>query len=73
MQPSPGLDVVEEVVPALVDLLQRAMDLALFGLIAGQQQLLSQLLKVALVLAEQIDFLHAILRVRRGSSWLYYI
>ena len=59
--PSPGLDVVEEVLPALVDLLQRASDLGLLGLVAGQQQLLAQLLQVALVLAEQVDFLHAVL------------
>lgn len=52
---------VEEVVPALVDLLQRASDLRLLGLVAGQQQLLAELLQVALVLAEQVDFLHAVL------------
>lgn len=48
--------------PALVELLQRAPDLRLLGLVAGQQQLLTQLLQVALVLAEQVDFLHAVLR-----------
>lgn len=56
---------VEEVVPALVELLQRAPDLRLLGLVAGQQQLLAQLLQVALVLAEQVDLLHAVLRGER--------
>lgn len=58
---SPGFDVVEEVVPALVDLQQRASDLGLLGLVTGQQQLLTQLLQVALILTEQVDFLHAVL------------
>lgn len=58
----PGFNMVEEVVPALVELLQRAPDLRLLGLVAGQQQLLAKLLQVALVLAEQVDFLHAVLR-----------
>lgn len=61
----PGLNLVEEVVPALVELLQGAADLSLLGLVAGQQQLLAQLLQVALVLAEQVDFLHAVLRERK--------
>lgn len=56
---------VEEVVPALVELLQRAPDLRLLGLVAGQQQLFAQLLQVALVLAEQVDLLHAVLRGER--------
>lgn len=58
---SPGFDVVEEVVPALVDLQERPVDLGLLGLVTGQQQLLAQLLQVALILTEQVDFLHAIL------------
>lgn len=32
---SPGFDLVEEVVPALVDFLQRLVDLYLLGLVAG--------------------------------------
>ncbi|TNN48859.1 hypothetical protein EYF80_040935 [Liparis tanakae] len=32
---SPGFDLVEEVVPPLADLLQRALDLGLLGLVAG--------------------------------------
>lgn len=48
----PNFDVVEEVVPALVDLLQRALDLRLLGLVAGEQQLLTKLLQVTLILTE---------------------
>lgn len=58
---SPGFNLVEKVVPPLVDLLQRAVDLRPLGLVAGQQQLLTQLLQVAFILTEQVDFLHAVL------------
>lgn len=65
---SPGFDVVEEVVPALVDLQQRAADLRLLGGVTGQQELLAELLQVALVLTEQVDFLHAVLRRGGGAT-----
>lgn len=65
---SPGFDVVEEVVPALADLQQRAADLRLLGSVAGQQKLLAQLLQVALILTEQVDFLHAVLQAERQQS-----
>lgn len=40
----PGLDVVEQVLPAVVDVLQLVVDLRLFGLVAGSDELLTQLL-----------------------------
>lgn len=58
----PGLDVVEQVLPAVVDVLQLVVDLRLFGLVAGRDELLSQLLQMGLVLAEQVDLLHAVLK-----------
>lgn len=73
----PGSDVVKEVVPPLIDLLQRPTDLGLLGLVAGQQQLLPQLLQVALVLTEQVHFLHAVLvkgqrQVKDGTKCLMF-
>lgn len=53
--------------PALVDLQQGAADLRLLGGVAGQQKLLAQLLQVTLVLAEQVDFLHAVLGEGGGA------
>lgn len=76
---SPGFDVMKEIVPALVDLQQRATDLGLLGLVAGQHQLLTQLLQVALVLTEQVDFLHAVLcehethKMMTDVETLYYL
>lgn len=59
---SPGFDVVEQVLPALADALDLVIDLALLGLVGGGDELLSQLLQVSLVLTEQVDLLHAVLR-----------
>lgn len=56
---------VEEVVPPSVDFLQGAVHLRLRGLVAGQQQLLSQVLQVTFVLTEQVNFLHAVLRTKK--------
>lgn len=53
---------VEQVLPALVDALDLVVDLALLGLVAGGDELLSQLLQVSLVLTEQVDLLHAVLQ-----------
>lgn len=64
---SPGLDVVEQVLPALVDALDLVTDLALPGLVAGRDELLSELLQVSLVLTEQVDLLHAVLQ-RQGEG-----
>ena len=64
---SPGLDVLEEGLPALASVPQRALDLGLPGLVAGRHQLLPQTLQVALVLAEQVDLLHAVLRRGDGT------
>ena len=62
---SPGLDVIEEVLPAGVDVAERPVDLRLLGLITGRQELLAQLLKVALIVTEEVDLLHAILHRER--------
>lgn len=58
----PGLDVVEQVLPAITDVLDLFIDLILLGLIAGADELLSQLLQMSLVLTEQVYFLHAVLQ-----------
>lgn len=47
--------------PAVVDVLQLVVDLRLLGLVAGCNELLSELLQVSFVLAEQVDLFHAIL------------
>lgn len=59
---SPVLDVVEQVLPAVVDVLQLVVDLRLFGLVAGCDELLPELLQVGFVLTEQVDLLHAVLK-----------
>lgn len=64
----PGLDVVEQVLPAVVDVLQLVVDLRLFGLVAGSDELLTQLLQVGLVLAEQVDLFHAVLSDEASES-----
>lgn len=61
---SPGLNVVEQVLPALVDAPDLVVDLALLGLVGGCDELLSQLLQVSLVLTEQVDLLHTVLPMR---------
>lgn len=58
---------VEQVLPAFVDALDLVIDLALLGLVAGRDELLSQLLQVSLVLTEQVDLLHAVLH-RQGDG-----
>lgn len=58
---------VEQVLPALVDALDLVTDLALPGLVAGRDELLSELLQVRLVLTEQVDLLHAVLQ-RQGEG-----
>lgn len=58
---------VEQVLPALVDALDLVTDLALLGLVAGCDELLSKLLQVSLVLTEQVDLLHAVLH-RQGKE-----
>lgn len=61
----PGLDVVKQVLPAVVDVLQLVIDLRLFGLVAGRDELLSQLLQMGLVLAEQVDLFHTVLMKKK--------
>lgn len=62
MSSVPGLDVVEQVLPAVVDVLQFVVDLCLFGFVAGGEQLLSQFLQVGFILTEQVDLLHTVLK-----------
>lgn len=57
----PGLYVVEQVLPAVGDVLQLVVDLRLFRLVAGSDELLSKLLQMCFILTEQVDLLHAIL------------
>ena len=57
----PGLYVVEQMLPAVVDVLQLVVDLRLLRAVAGGDELLPELLEVRLVLAEQVDLLHAVL------------
>lgn len=59
---SPGLDVVEQMLPAVVDVRQLVVDLCLFGLVAGRDELFSELLQVGFVLTEQVDLFHTVLR-----------
>lgn len=58
----PGLDVVEQVLPAVVDVLQLVIDLCLFRLVTGRDELLSELLQVGFILAEQVDLFHTVLK-----------
>lgn len=69
----PGLDMVEQVLPALVDALDLVIDLILLGLVAGRDELLSQLLQVSLVLTEQVDLLHAVLHRQGKENILYHL
>lgn len=64
----PGLDVVKQVLPAVVDVLQLVIDLRLFGLVAGRDELLSELLQMGLVLAEQVDLFHTVLRKKHERA-----
>lgn len=57
----PGIDVVEQVLPAVADVLQRVVDLCFFSLVAGCHELLSELLQVGFILTEQVHLLHAVL------------
>lgn len=58
---SPGLDVVEQMLPAVVDVLQLVVDLSLFRLVAGRDELFSELLQMGFILAEQVDLFHTVL------------
>lgn len=58
---------VKQVLPAVVDVLQLVVDLRLFGLVAGSDELLAQLLQVGLVLTEQVDLFHAVLQKKQSN------
>lgn len=47
--------------PAVVDVLQFVVDLRLFRLVAGCDELFSELLQMGFILAEQVDLFHAVL------------
>lgn len=65
---SPGLDVVEQMLPAVVDVRQLVVDLRLFGLVAGRDELFSELLQVGFVLTEQVDLFHTVLQRENHSE-----
>lgn len=53
---------VEQVLPAVVDVLQLVIDLCLFCLVAGRDELLSELLQMGFILTEQVDLFHTVLK-----------
>ena len=57
----PGLYVVKQMLPTVVDVLQLVVDLRLLGLVAGGDELFSELLQVGFILTEEVDLLHTIL------------
>lgn len=54
--------------PAVVDVLQLVVDLRLLGLVAGGDELFSELLQVGFILTEEVDLLHAVLVEAEGTS-----
>lgn len=58
---SPGLDVVEQMLPAVVDVLQLVVDFRLLRLVAGCDELFSELLQMRFILTEEIDLFHTVL------------
>lgn len=47
--------------PAVVDVLQLVVDFCLFRLVAGCNELFSELLQMSLIVTEQVDLFHAVL------------
>lgn len=64
----PGLYVIKQMLPAVVDVLKLIIDICLLGLVAGGDELLSELLQVGLILTEQVDLLHAVLLRKEATS-----
>lgn len=58
---SPGLNVIKQMLPAVVDVLYLVIDFCLFGLVASIDELFSQLFQMCLILTEEVDLLHAVL------------
>lgn len=54
--------------PAVIDVAQLLVDLRLLGLVAGRDDLLSQLLQVGFVLTEEVDLLHTVLGGGEGGG-----
>lgn len=67
----PGLYVIKQVLPAVVDVLQLVVDLGLLGLVASGDELLSKQLQVGFILTEEVDLLHTVLGVtQNGNEYL---
>lgn len=58
---SPGLNVVEQMLPAVVDILQLVVDFRLLRLVAGCDELFSELLQMGFILTEEVDLFHTVL------------
>lgn len=64
---SPGSDQVQEVLPAVADLVQFLLDFNSFALVAGSGQALAQLVQLQLVLLGDGDLLLVVLR--HNTAW----
>lgn len=54
--------------PAVVDVLQLLVDLRLFRLVAGCNELFSELLQMGFILTEQVDLFHAVLMEKQNKE-----
>ncbi len=54
--------------PAVVDVLQLVVNLRLFRLVAGCDELFSKLLQMRFILAEQVDLFHTVLNEEHRQS-----
>lgn len=58
----PGLYMIEQMLPSVINVLDLFIDFVLFGLVAGSDELFSKLFQMGFILTKEVDLLHAVLQ-----------